>query len=98
MQRQKGITLIGWLFLLIPVALVVYCAIRLTPVYLNYMKVNKSLNQVATEFKGEQQPNVRAVTIALQNRFDVESLDFPQASQVTFTRQGDKWVLEANYE
>ena len=41
-SRQRGITFIGWLFLLMPVAIVVYGGIRLAPVYLNYMKVAKA--------------------------------------------------------
>ena len=53
-QRQQGITFIGWLFLLIPVAIVGYCVIRLTPVYLNAMKVSKALHETASEFKGDE--------------------------------------------
>ena len=40
-QRQRGITFIGWIVLLIPVAIVGYALIRVAPVYLNYMKVAK---------------------------------------------------------
>ncbi len=45
-NRQVGVTAIGWLFLLTPVAIVVYAGIRLAPVYLNYMKVAKAKDQV----------------------------------------------------
>ena len=39
MRRQRGVTMIGWIFLLIPVALVLYAGIRVGPEYLNYYKV-----------------------------------------------------------
>lgn len=97
-QRQTGITFIGWLFLLIPVAVVGYCAIRLTPVYLNAMKVSKALNETASEFKGEEQINPAAVRVALEKRFDIDSIDFPDLKTVTIAREGDRWVLESNYE
>jgi hypothetical protein len=97
-QRQTGITFIGWLFLLIPVAVVGYCAIRLTPVYLNAMKVSKALNDTATEFKGEEQINPATVRVALEKRFDIDSIDFPDLKTVTIAREGDRWVLESNYE
>ena len=42
-SRQAGITFIGWLFLLVPVAIVGYAGIRLLPVYLTYMKVAKAV-------------------------------------------------------
>ena len=97
-QRQTGITFIGWLFLLIPVAVVGYCAIRLTPVYLNAMKVSKALKATATEFKGEEQINPAAVRVALEKRFDIDSIDFPDLKTVTIAREGDRWVMESNYE
>ena len=98
-QRQKGVTFIGWLFLLAPLALLVYCGIRLTPVYLNYFAVSKSMNQVASEYKGaEGAVNVTEVRNALQRRFDVDSINYPEVKTITVAREGEKWMLEANYE
>ena len=50
-HSQRGITFIGWLVLLVPVAIVVYAGIRLAPIYLNYMRVAKSLSETASEAK-----------------------------------------------
>lgn len=97
-QRQTGITLIGWLFLLAPVAICVYCVIRLTPVYLNSMKVSKALQQTAKEFEGDEQLSQGAVRVALEKRFDVDSIDFPDVKSVAISREGDQWVLVSNYE
>jgi hypothetical protein len=97
-QRQSGITFIGWLFLLIPVAIVGYCAIRLTPVYLNSMKVTKALKQTAGDFKGDEQINPAAVRVALEKRFDIDAITFPEVNSVLITREGTQWVLTSNYE
>jgi hypothetical protein len=97
-QRQSGITLIGWIFLLAPVALVGYAAIRLTPVYMNSMKVSKALKQTASEYKGEDQINPTAVRNALEKRFDVDSINFPDVQSVSIARDGEEWVLQSNYE
>ena len=51
--RQAGITFIGWLVILVPIALVGYAAIRLTPVLLNYMKVSQALERTATSVASE---------------------------------------------
>ena len=48
-RRQRGITMIGWLFLLIPIAIVGYSCIRLIPIYLNYTKIARSMSQLAQE-------------------------------------------------
>jgi hypothetical protein len=97
-SRQAGITFIGWLFLLVPIAIVGYAGIRLAPIYLNYLKVSKSLTQTAAEFKGDEQLNVVAVRSALQRRFDIDSLDFPKVSDIDVSREGKQWQLRAAYE
>ncbi len=48
-NRQGGVTTIGWLVLLTPFAIVLYAGIRLAPIYLNYMKVVRAVEQAATE-------------------------------------------------
>lgn len=96
--RQNGITLIGWIVLLVPVAIVGYAAIRLTPVYLNYMKVAKALDTIAEENAGSEQVNPAAVRVALEKQFDIDAINYPPVSAVLVARDGQKWVLTANYE
>ena len=43
MRKQRGVTMIGWIFLLVPVAVVLYAGIRVVPEYLNYYKVVTAL-------------------------------------------------------
>lgn len=97
-RTQKGITFIGWLVLLIPVAIVGYAAIRLTPVYLNYFKVSKALARVAGEHAGEERINMAAVRNALERQFDIDSIEFPSTSVVEIHQEGARWVLSAPYE
>ena len=49
MKRQKGITLIGFVFVLVVAAFVVYTGMKLVPVYMDYFNVAKALNTVATQ-------------------------------------------------
>ena len=79
-------------------AIVGYCVIRLTPVYLNYMKVSKALKETATEFKGDEQINPATVRMSLEKRFDIDSIDFPDVKTVTIARDGESWVMTSNYE
>ena len=51
LARQRGVTAIGWLILLIPFAIIIYAGIRLMPVYLNYMAVARTLNDLTTEYQ-----------------------------------------------
>ncbi len=96
--RQRGVTFIGWLFLLTPLAIVSYAGIRLAPVYLNYMKVSRSLEQVATEYKGGDGANPQSIRNSLGKHFEIESLDYPTLKDIQVTRDGRSWVLEAAYD
>jgi len=99
-RRQRGITLIGWVILLVPVALLGYVGIRLVPIYLNYMRVAHSLEQTATENKNEEASQITAKSIrdTLERHFDVESIEFPKVNDVTITRDENGWVIEAKFE
>jgi hypothetical protein len=95
--KQAGITFIGWIVLLVPVAIVVYSAIRLIPIYLNHMKVASTIEQVAQEARGESVSPV-AVRAAISRRFDIESVNHPTMDDIRVAREGEGWVIQATYE
>jgi hypothetical protein len=96
-SRQTGVTFIGWLFLLAPLAIVVYSAIRAMPIYLNYMKVAKAVEQVAENNRAEDMATPALLRGGLQSRFDVESVDKPAVKDIMVFREGETWVVEADY-
>ena len=97
-KNQRGVTLLGWLLLLIPVAVIVYAGIRVTPIYLNYFHVVKALQQLATESKDSGSVNPTEVRQSLEKRFDIEYVNNPAAKDIDVHRDGDHWVAIANYE
>lgn len=96
--KQRGVTLIGWLVLLIPMAIVIYAGIRLAPVYLNYMKVARSLEQIRSEFHGNDASGTANIRASLERHFDVQSIDYPTVKDIKVTRDGHAWVIEAAYD
>jgi hypothetical protein len=98
-NRQRGVTFLGWVFLLAPMALVVYAAIRLTPVYLEYMKIARTLEQVSEEFKGET-VDAQSIRLAVERRFDIESVTAVNprdAEALVITKDGSGYKVEAVY-
>jgi hypothetical protein len=73
LQRQRGMTALGLVFLLVFIGVFAFGAIRLTPVYLNYMKVLGVVDGVVDEFEG-QNANAAAIRGSISRRFDVESV------------------------
>jgi hypothetical protein len=97
-KNQRGITLIGWLFLLVPLAVCAYAGIRVAPIYLNYMKVSRALEQVAQEYEAQESVSMMLIRNSLEKRLDIESVTYPTAKDVGVRRDGKGWVLEAKYE
>jgi hypothetical protein len=97
-SKQTGITFIGWIILLVPVAICFYAGIRLAPVYLNYMKVARTLEQVKSEFKGGETDNVTAIRAAVEKHLNVESVDYPDTKDIKITRDGHSWIVRAQYD
>ena len=97
-SKQAGVTFIGWVILLVPVAICVYAGIRLTPVYLNYMKVARTLEQVKSEFKGGDAGSVATIRAAVEKHLNIESVDFPDIKDFKITRDGKSWVVSAAYD
>jgi hypothetical protein len=97
-RKQQGVTFLGWVVLLIPVAIVVYAGIRLAPVYMNYYRVARSISQVAEEAKGDDTTNAGTLRTALGKRLDIESIEFPDLKDFVIKRDGTQWVIEVNYE
>ena len=71
--RQTGMTTLGLLILVCFVGLFAFAGIRLTPVYLNYMKVVGVVDGVQDEFDG-QNPTRAALRSSIGRRFDIESV------------------------
>ena len=96
-NRQQGVTAIGWLFLLAPFAIVVYAGIRLAPVYLNYMKVVRAIDNAASTAKGGA-GDATAIRTAIDRHFEVDMVEFPPTKDIQVRREGGAWVIEAKYE
>ena len=99
-RRQRGVTFIGWLFLLTPLAIVGYIGIRLVPIYLNYMRVAHSVEQSAVELKTDDVAALTPLLIraTISKHFDIESISFPDVKDLAVTRDGSGWTIEAKFE
>ncbi|HXO65698.1 MAG TPA: DUF4845 domain-containing protein [Steroidobacteraceae bacterium] len=95
--RQKGVTAIGWIILMIPFAMVGYAGIRLAPVYLNYMKVVRALDEVAGDPDGGSL-TPESIRTKIDRHFEIDMVDYPTAKDMKITRDGTTWEVEATYE
>jgi hypothetical protein len=95
--REDGMTAIGVLILVAFVGLFAFAAIRLTPVYLNYMKVAGVLDGVYKEFDS-QNPSRGAIQTSVLRRFDVESVSVITHRDIKVTPDSNGFLVTADYD
>ncbi|MBL8296930.1 MAG: DUF4845 domain-containing protein [Rhodanobacteraceae bacterium] len=73
-QSQRGITFIGFVIVLCIVGFFAYVAMKLVPVYSEYMGVVKSMNQLLTE-PGIGSKDVGEIRQMLNTKFSIQYVD-----------------------
>jgi Domain of unknown function (DUF4845) len=96
-NRQQGVTAIGWLILLTPFAILIYAGIRLAPVYLNYMKVVRAIDQAASTGKSSAVDST-AIRIAIDRHFEIDMVEYPTIKDIQIRRDAGAWLIEAKYD
>ncbi|MBL0163089.1 MAG: DUF4845 domain-containing protein [Xanthomonadales bacterium] len=98
-KRASGITLIGFLMLLCVIGFFGYLAMRLVPMYVEYMGVVKAMEQVKAEPNAANMDPAQVRSL-LMLKFDTQYVDDnaipPQAIRVV--RQGNSSTLSITYE
>ncbi len=83
-RQQAGMTTLGLIILVVFVGLFAFAGIRLTPVYLNYVKVVGVVDGVGKEFDGTGASR-SAIRNSISRRFDIESVGIITAKDVKVT-------------
>jgi hypothetical protein len=98
MRRQRGVTMIGWICLLVPLAICLYAAIRVGPEYMNYYKVVQALKQTSTQLKIDETVTAQSIRSTLGRRFDTSYVDHPEVKDIIVVKGANGWTLTADYE
>lgn len=96
-RREAGMTTLGLLILVVFVGLFAFAGIRLSPVYLNYMKVVGVVNGVQDEFDG-QNASRAAIRSSIARRFDIESVSEIAARDVDVNAVDSGYEVVAKYD
>ena len=96
MRRQSGMTTLGMIILVAFVGIFAFAAIRLTPVYLNYMKVASVVSGVYEEYDGTN-PTRAAIRQSISRRFDIDSVAVIRAKDVEIKTVDGGYEVAAVY-
>jgi hypothetical protein len=95
-QRERGMTFLGMVTILIILGAGLYAAIRLVPVYLDYMKVARSLEQVRDEHAAID-TNPQLIRNSLERRWDVEDIKSIGWKEIEIKKSNDGFDVKAVY-
>lgn len=97
-KGQRGMTFIGLLCVLAVCGLIAYAIIRLVPVYLNYMKVARIMEQTASETKGGDVADPGTIRRTLERRWSIDDPTGIDFKDVEITKEEGGVQLHAAYD
>ena len=97
-HRQRGMTLIGILVVVVVVGVWVYAAIRMTPKYLEFMRVASTLEKVRDEFDANPGSTEFMLRKAIERHFDIEMVEVITANDIEIKKDGGAFNMRASYE
>ncbi len=97
-DRQRGMTFLGILLIIIVVGAWVYAGIRLVPKYLEYVRVAATLEKVSDEFESNPGSTEFMLRKAIERHFDIEMVTAIDSNDIEIKKEGGSFTMRANYE
>ncbi|HEY7739015.1 MAG TPA: DUF4845 domain-containing protein [Steroidobacteraceae bacterium] len=97
-HRQRGMTFLGIIVLVIVVGAWVYSGIRLVPKYLEYMRVAATLEKVRDEYDANPGTTDFMLRKAVERHFDIEMVEIITSNDIEIRKEGGTFFMRAFYE
>ncbi|MEL0587650.1 MAG: DUF4845 domain-containing protein [Candidatus Thiodiazotropha sp. (ex. Lucinoma kazani)] len=97
LQKQRGLTFISWLIILIVAGFLIMVGLKITPVYLDHFAVKAALESVKNEpFSARK--SVRELRSMIFKRLDINSIRHVTKDHVSIKRAGGNTTINIAYE
>ena len=96
-QRQRGMTFLGMVTILVILGAALYAGIRLVPVFLDYTKVARALEQVRDEHAAIES-NPQLIRNSLERRWDVEDIKGIGWKEIEIRKGNEGYEVRAAYD
>lgn len=97
-HRQRGMTMLGIIVVVVVVGAWVYAGIRLAPKYLEYMRVASTLEKVGDEFDSNPGSTEFMLRKAIERHFDIEMVEIITSNDIEIKKEGSEFTMRAAYE
>lgn len=97
-SRQSGITLIGFVIVLLVLGFFAFMAMKLVPAYIEYFGVKKAMSQIATSGSNAQDLNGIRRDLMFKMSFQYVDDASIKPADITIDRANNGAVLNVSYE
>ena len=95
-QRQRGMTFLGIVTILAILGFAIYGALRVVPVYLEYMEVARAMEQVRDEHAAIE-TSAQMIRNSLERRWDVEDIKGLSWKDVAINKTTEGFEVRSAY-
>jgi Domain of unknown function (DUF4845) len=95
--KQTGLTFWSFLVLAAVVVVIGFAALKLTPIYLEYMRVRQILGDIQRQFD-HQEASVPAIQVAISKRLEIEAVGETDIKDFKITKNDDGIEVRADYQ
>lgn len=96
-SQQKGMTFIGFALLAIMVGILGFAALKLTPAYLEGMRIKRILDDVKIDLDG-QKPTPQQIRVAIDKRINIEMIYDLEARDFGIVKSPEGFRVSSHYE
>jgi hypothetical protein len=97
LKKQRGLTFISWLVILIVAGFIAMVGIKIAPVYLEHFAVRKSVESLKNEPLISRKP-LTEIRKMLMRRLDMNNIRYLGKDQIHLTRAGGVTKITIGYE
>ncbi len=96
-ERQRGLTVIGMLLLIVVLGFMALVAMKVIPMYIQYFTIKSTIESIRKEPQMAQM-GLAEIQIAIQKRFDIGYVDKITAKDLKLRNERNGRVLDLVYE
>ena len=96
MNRERGATFVGMMFIAALIVMVVILGLKLVPAYIEYATVQKILRDVANSPEAKS-GNVPEIQTSFRKHAQIDGLETVKGDDLEVDKDGDRVIIRANY-
>ena len=97
MNRQRGVTFVGMIFIAALIIIGAIIALKLVPAYIEYATVVQHLREIARSPEARS-GSPRDIQLMFSKRAQIDNIKVLTADDIEVTREGDSVLLSAAYQ